>query len=398
MSNKELILAEFIDSNKHLPQQGSVEWLSSRSETIGGSEISTLLGINPYQNIKKLITQKVGVTTFVKSAPLWFGNIMEYVLQNYTEQIFHTKIYETGSIQYDKSKYLKYSPDGLAVVNKKYLTKIFTDEDIESKINPKSKFDNSLNQNKDELLILFEFKNPFMRAPKPGIVPIYYQPQPEMGMHVIDICEVAIFIEGVFRFCSYNDVLEQNNRYNTRYHFDKVWYRNDPLAYGAFTLYYSMDDIDENFINLLNTINDYIYSNDMDVHDLSNIKNYKVINAIMENIIDHKNIKIMYHNTYIIDKDSPNYYFEKYNNLNRFTSEIESKQDSLPKNMAYLGCFCFKMFDININPIYKTELLTDSVMDVVHKVINTIKECNSKELIKDKKKFIKNLALSDFLP
>ena len=130
MSYKELVLKKFIESNKFLPKQGSKEWLDSRLETIGGSEISTIMGLNPYQNIKKLIMQKLGITNFVKSAPLWFGNILEYPLQKYTELIFNTTIYETGSIPFKKSKYIKYSPDGIAVINKNKLRKIFKNIDI----------------------------------------------------------------------------------------------------------------------------------------------------------------------------------------------------------------------------------------------------------------------------
>ncbi len=277
MSIKELALNDFIESNKHLPAQGSAEWLNSRSTTIGGSEIATLLGLNPYQNLKKLISQKAGITTFTKSAPLWFGNIMEAVLQNYTEQVFNTKIFETGSIQYDKSTYLKYSPDGLAVVKKKHLENIFSKDDMEFRINNKSKFDNI---NDDELIILFEFKNPFMRMPKQGIVPVYYKPQPEMGMHVIDICEVSIFIEGVFRFCSYNDIIDLNNKYNTRYHFDKIRYTNLPIAYGAFTLYYSKDDLSDKMIDIINLITSHMYSFNVHDYDLSAIGNYKIINHL----------------------------------------------------------------------------------------------------------------------
>ena len=55
------------------------------------------------------------------------------------------------------------------------------------------------------------------------------------------------------------------------------------------------------------------------------------------------------------------------------------------------------MFDININPIFKTNLLTDNVMDLVHKVITIIKECNNKELVKDKKMYVNNLILTNLI-
>ena len=116
MSEKLKILHNFLNKHKYLPVQGSQEWLRSRTETIGGSEISTILGLNPYQSIKQLIKQKIGLTTFKKAPPLWFGNIFEYILQQYTEILFDTHIYETGSIPYENSNLIKYSPDGLSVI------------------------------------------------------------------------------------------------------------------------------------------------------------------------------------------------------------------------------------------------------------------------------------------
>ena len=80
-SIKKRALNEFLEQNKYLPTQGSKEWLNSRSETIGGSEISTILNINKYQTIKQLIEQKTNISSFKKAAPLWFGNIFEYILQ-----------------------------------------------------------------------------------------------------------------------------------------------------------------------------------------------------------------------------------------------------------------------------------------------------------------------------
>ncbi len=110
-----------------------------------------------------------------------------------------------------------------------------------------------------------------------------------------------------------------------------------------------------------------------------------------------KNIKIKYHNLYLNDSNSPNYYFSKYSNLTKFKNEIKQEKYNIPDNYIYLGCFCFKMFDININPIFKTNLLTDNVMDLVHKVITIIKECNNKELVKDKKMYVNNLILTNLI-
>ena len=391
MSYKKLVLKEFIESNKFLPKQGSKEWLDSRLETIGGSEISTIIGLNPYQNIKKLIMQKLGITNFVKSAPLWFGNILEYPLQKYTELIFNTTIYETGSIPFKKSKYIKYSPDGIAVINKNKLKKIFKNNDI---IDSRSNFDNTLEELKDELLILFEFKNPYMRVIKQNEIPIYYKPQPQLGLDVIDICEASIFIESIFRFCSFNDIISLNYRYNIRYHYDKVKYNNKPISYSAFSLYYEKNNNNESLKKIVDNLSEYLYNNDINDHDISNISDSKLVNSILENIVDYKDIKILYHDIYLNNKhdyhDTDMYYYNKYNNINKFREEVNKNKILIQENPSYiyLGCMCYKMFNINIQPVYKSDIIDDNLLEKVKNVIDIIKHCKTIDCVEEQKKYI----------
>lgn len=399
MSEKFKVLVNFIEKNKFLPIQGSQEWLKSRSETIGGSEISTILNLNPYQNIKQLIKQKTGISEFKKAPPLWFGNIFEYILQQYTEILFNTKIYETGSIPYDKSNLIKYSPDGLAVIRKDNLKFLFSNDEIDHKINNTSIFNNNNTLYNKDLLVLFEFKNPYMRVLKKNEIPIYYINQPRLGMQVIDMCEVSIFIEAIFRFSSYNDIINLNNKYNTRYHFDKIRYTNDPLAFGSFSIYYEKNNINNSLINLLNDLNHYLYNNSNNFKDLSNITDKQLINKIMENIIDYKDLKIIYHDICINNNTELNnediYYFQKHANISKFISDIESTENNIKKNenLEYIGFFSYKMFDINIQPIYKTNILNDDILEKINKVINTIKLCNSEDSIENKKKIIDSFKL-----
>lgn len=397
MSHKEQILKEFLEKNKYLPKQGSIEWLNSRLETIGGSEISTVLGLNPYQDVKKLLNQKLGISKFVKSAPLWFGSILEYSLQKYTELLFNTTVYETGSIQYDKSKYIKYSPDGISVIKKNKLKWIFKDFDV---IDSTSKFDNTQEHTNDELLILFEFKNPYMRVIKPNEIPIYYKPQPELGLEVIDICEASIFIESVFRFCSYDDIINQNNKYNTKYHFDRNRYNNKPIAYTAFSLYCDSNNTNPLLLNILNSLSEYASENYNHKYDISNIANTKLINSILENIVDYKDIKIIYHDIYLNhisgyhDKDL--YYFEKYNNINKFKKEVKDIKKNIltDSNNKYLGCMCYKMYNINIQPVYKSDIVNKDLLQKVENIINIIKKCKDIECVNLKKNII-NSTLKD---
>lgn len=398
MSEKLKILHNFLNKHKYLPVQGSQEWLRSRSETIGGSEISTILGLNPYQSIKQLIKQKIGLTTFKKAPPLWFGNIFEYILQQYTEILFDTKIYETGSIPYDKSNLIKYSPDGLSVIKNNRLKFLLSKYDIINKINNLSIFDNSKIENNKELLVLFEFKNPYMRVLKKNEIPVYYINQPRLGMEVINMCEVSIFIEAIFRFCSIDDIINLNNKYNTKYHFDKIRYNNLPIAYSSFSIYYEKNNQNLSLINLLNNLNHYLYNNNQDFEDLSNITDKNLINNIMENIIDYKDLKIIYHDICINENiyNSQNLYrFHKYNNINKFLQNISDTKSKIlsDPNLEYLGIFSFKMFDINIQPIYKTKLLDDILLNKVDKVIKIIKECNLTNDNDIKKKIVDNFKL-----
>lgn len=397
MSEKLNILHNFLNKHKYLPVQGSQEWLRSRTETIGGSEISTILGLNPYQSIKQLIKQKIGLTSFKKAPPLWFGNIFEYILQQYTEILFDTKIYETGSIPYEKSNLIKYSPDGLSVIKNDKLKFLLSKYDIINKINDFSIFDNTKIENNKELLVLFEFKNPYMRVLKKNEIPVYYINQPRLGMEVIDMCEVSIFIEAIFRFCSIEDIINLNNKYST-YHFDKIRYNNMPIAYSSFSIYYEKNNQNLSLINLLNNLNHYLYNNNQDFEDLSAITDKNLINNIMENIIDYKDLKIIYHDICINENiyNSQNLYrFHKYNNINKFLQNISDTKDKIlsDPNLEYLGIFSFKMFDINIQPIYKTKLLDDNLLNKVDKVIKIIKECNLTNDNDIKKKIVDNFKL-----
>jgi hypothetical protein len=394
-SIKEIALLQFLDNHKHLPEQGSKEWLQSRQETIGGSEISTILNINKYQNIKQLIQQKTGLSEFKKSAPLWFGNLFEFILQQYTEKLFNTKIFETGSIPYQKSKYIKYSPDGIAIINKKNLTSIFSETDFQEKIFKYSKFNNL---SAHELLILFEFKNPYMRVPTPNEIPLHYINQPRLGMEVINICEASIFIESVFRFCSYSDIINGiNNKYNTFYHYDRVRYINTPICYGAFSLYYDKSNTSSHFNNIMSQLIEYFHTNKIEEFDLSGIKNKNLINNIMENIIDYKDIKIIYHDVCINDNmnNSNKFYFNKYNNLNKFRYEIINKKQLIQSNSnyEYLGIMCYKMLDININPVFKENPINNNVLNKIEDVINIIKECNSLDNIEQKKIYLESIKI-----
>ena len=393
MSSKSEILSNFLKKWEHLPEQGSEEWLKQRKTTIGGSQIATVLGINKYENVKGLIKSKTNMSTFTKSAPLWFGNLMEPCIELYVEKIYKTKIFETGSLPCEFNNNLSYSPDGLCVIEKSKLKTVFSKKDFENieKTSIHGKFD------KKNILVLFEFKSPFMRKPVKNEIPEYYIPQPLLGMEIIPFVEVSIFVECVFRFCSYEDIINNNNKYS-RYHWDKQRYYNNALSYSAISLYYDDKNKNQELITLLDNIygNSQMYGNHE--NDISSISDRKIINSIMEDIVDKKNIKVKYHSMYLNDasqySDEDLYYFEKYNNINKFKYEMKQIKDNIESDgKIFIGCLFYKMLDVNINPVYKKNLLTEEVTKNVTNIIKRIEEINSKDSDAEKKILVNSFTL-----
>lgn len=54
----------------------------------------------------------------------------------------------------------------------------------------------------------------------------------------------------------------------------------------------------------------------------------------------------------------------------------------------YLGCMCYKMYNINIQPVYKSDIVDDVLLNKVKHVIDTIKECKTLNCIDSQKKII----------
>jgi hypothetical protein len=241
-------LKRFIRLNSNAPIQGSAEWLKNRMSSIGGSEMSSIVGCNPFSNIESLVAQKVGLTSFNGSSATRWGNLFE----NVSELLFNTffiehdlkldlddleeedkspiedKIYATGGIENQVVTNHKYSPDGLCVI-RFYDTYKTT---------------------------LLEFKSPYSSIPSKA-VPKHYLPQVKAGLCTIDLAETAVFVNNMFRKCSLNQ-LDFGLNYDTKYHKDtevKMKDIHDAIANGLILLYIAKEDVNmfytryEKFIN-----------------------------------------------------------------------------------------------------------------------------------------------------
>ena len=223
-------LAKLIKKNSHAPAQGSVEWLQARYFSVGGSEIAsfmTEIPYNyPYQDIRKLIMGKLGINAFKGNKFTRWGNVCEELTRLYAEHIFHTEISETGALP-GSIPHHHYSPDGLGIVDKKYI-KPFVD---------KSHYDSL----PSICSSLFDFKNPYSRIPD-GQIPVHYMIQVQVGLNDIAQTDVGIFLDMVVRPCTLAD-LDWSPNYNS-VEFKKGPEFKKPVAIG-FIGFACSDDVEK---------------------------------------------------------------------------------------------------------------------------------------------------------
>jgi len=209
-----------------LPSQGGANWLLGRALGIGGSEMSVLTDENQYKDMRNLIAGKVKLPegAFSGSVATRWGNIFEPVLTLYVEYLLNARIYETGSIpgvlkRPDGKPVQNYSPDGLAVVKKSDYGYLI-DQTSQQYFNVNDTSNKRFKELPEELILLFEFKNPYMRLPK-GVVKRDYLAQPKAGMCTIPITDATLFVDGVLRKCSIRD-FDLTSAYDTKFHCRKM--------------------------------------------------------------------------------------------------------------------------------------------------------------------------------
>lgn len=186
--DKKKILTDFITKFKELPAQRSKQWLDDRKLSIGGSEMGTIAGYNPYKNLRGLIEGHLGLTTFNGNVNTYWGTILEDQVTVILEKKWNSKIYETGSLP-GIIPTQKYSPDGLV-----YLDEV-------------------------DKIVLIEIKSAARRIAD-GKIPRMYKPQIYTGLDTIPIADMGMFVDALFRRCSIAD-FDFTPKYDTVIHPNK---------------------------------------------------------------------------------------------------------------------------------------------------------------------------------
>jgi hypothetical protein len=244
------ILNEFIEKNKDLAPQGSPEWLAERQHSVGGSEMAVVAGVNPYQKADRLVAQKVGFSEFNGNIATRWGKLFEDNTTRICEILFDidSKIKETGSLA-GAIRTQRYSPDGLAVI--KMICIEHDDEGNEMEV-------------EQYCTVVFEFKSPYSGIPA-GFIPHHYMPQVKTGMCSIPITDFALFINNMFRKCTF-DELGTSVKYDTNFHSSDIKRNADqhaPLSFGMI-LFYQTKEQQKKFYKKYKESIDYVEKTEFD--------------------------------------------------------------------------------------------------------------------------------------
>ncbi len=369
---KQQVLHKFLDQYKHLPEQGSDAWKDQRMGRIGGSEVATLLKQNKYKSVNKLIMEKLNFDPFTGSVITYWGNVFEELIRLHSEQTFACQIMETGSIPYNGG-YLSYSPDGLSVVSASALRKYLPVEDL------------GLVPHKEHL-VLFEFKCPHSRIPDHSI-PDHYRPQITIGMNIIDIMEVGIFIQAVYRRCSFRDI-EYNTRHNGFGHF-KQWQSDVgdstriPKEVG-FIIMYSEVEYAHDLRSLLGE--DWRNGRIDGAFDIGSVYDGKVFEQVMGACVS-KHIKMDYsfRETYVPEVFSSDGMRQAFYNVSlqyQAKKALHAAQEKYGDRL--IGVLPYKLLDVYITPVAKdhTYIESTNVLNKAKSVIKCIDDHRDQDLPK----------------
>ena len=219
------------------PVQLSKEWFAIREKgsrkrgRIGGSDVATLMDLNPYKTKKQLMREKQGIKKrkVFNSFAMVFGSVFEEVAVGCFEKTFNTKVHcKNISIVDPKGyDYMLFSPDGICALPIDN-GELFIDYD-----------DEAYSKIKKFVPVLVEIKCPTRRElTEDGDVPVQYYPQLQAGMLSIDIAHSGIFIDNQIRVCSYQDLYE-GSAINNKIH-EKcraIEEDTEPINIGAFLVY-----------------------------------------------------------------------------------------------------------------------------------------------------------------
>jgi hypothetical protein len=388
---------KFIKTNCHLAPQGSEEWLKTRRQIVGGSELSVLDGSNPFTTIADLVASKCDLVGYMGNVATKWGNLFEELTRITVRMLFLNDIsmneeciWETGSLEGVIPNH-RFSPDGLtALLYKK-------------------------NGVIEALITLLEFKSPLSSIPS-GTIPPYYVPQVKAGMCDVDMTEIGLFINNMFRKCSLGQ-LGFNSEYNLEFHQSDIKKRVHvglPLAIGIIGIHqtpeqlqkfkkrlqYEQQDSDsdcqscssedeDTSENIENTINWRILNDVIDIGSLNERDTLAILQLVGSKLATVKyflpNIYINEYQPNVPDElvcvDHDIISFKSFeNDSNKFVKSYEKKCKQKDYNL--IGVLPWKLFKSDILIVDKDPLYIYRFVDKINFVVGIVADLCT---IEDKK-------------
>lgn len=366
--------------------QHSPGWKLDKIFTVGGSTLASVLGINPFNKIHDFVLSRIGFTKFSGNIKTQWGNLFEEIILRFVEYDCACKILgENLYIKMD-GKYtgIAYSPDGLTVINR------IRDGNLSPEI------------------VLLEFKCPYSRIPT-GIVPKYYMPQVKLGLQMIDITSSGLFVEAVFRMCSWDQLGE-----DCSYILDgkTLQYKTKPLAFGIMGFYY--DTCSDDTTNDACSDTDGTMPTEQDIISTLYEKEYEEYanndlslcnQVLLEKLIqavDVGQISIWYGSiiSTMLPTHAGNIHSQTIHNADAVPNTLEKNFEILNDDLAQYTKFCtgkknlgilpWKLFQIDYNFIEPTPGYVDEWMPKITEILNLIKECHKTSDMDERRKIYSN--------
>ena len=101
-------------------ESGTSDWHEARADSIGGSEIGTIMGLNPWESAYALMAKKLDL---IENPPInnWsvrFGQRFEQpILDLFKEEHPEFEVFTTGTYSHPKQTFMHANPDALAKAN-----------------------------------------------------------------------------------------------------------------------------------------------------------------------------------------------------------------------------------------------------------------------------------------
>lgn len=342
-------LVEFV--NKTLTNgivQHSAEWDKAKTLTIGGSQISTLMGNNIFSNINTLVADKIGLNARKSDIKIHWGSLFERLIKKYAEhdkktEIIGSEIFVPGPPN------TSYSPDGLGVI------------EIEGQLRR----------------ALFEFKCPFSRVPN-GKTPRHYVPQVKYGLDILhDTVDIGLFVDGVFRRCKWDELGR-----NTNHDLELVGRAQNalPLAYGFIGFYLDIEQAkaatasaDRKELDKIKSQLNAHYKEEFNIEVGTNDLG-EASTKLIETIFASYSIGLLapwYSEMIFVDDD-----YQEQSALAKMLTELNKYEEFCQENSRLnFGILPYKLFTVQYNYIEYEAGFVEKWRPKIDQVIDIVKQC-----------------------